>query len=207
MQRPQPDDDAWHAGHCSGPLICETRGKTQPATYSCTKAGQPDRSVGLAEAPASEVTAPPSKLATTRSDSGNTLGRAPTNPRLTKAYAPVSFVYGWYRPSMSAKGSKRPCSRTGASYAGSRSTRPKRTRLDRIRAYDLDIWKNFYAASGLRKAEGNDIFGSLANPCLFVLGTVDSVRQQPVEQWQVMPGENIALVNHYAQMPKDRVIE
>jgi hypothetical protein len=79
--------------------------------------------------------------------------------------------------------------------------------LDRIRAYDLDIWKNFYAASGLRKAEGNDIFGSLANPCLFVLGTVDSVRQQPVEQWQVMPGENIALVNHYAQMPKDRVIE
>jgi hypothetical protein len=38
MQRPQPDDDAWPAGHCSDPLICEARGKTQPAIYLYTKA-------------------------------------------------------------------------------------------------------------------------------------------------------------------------
>ena len=79
--------------------------------------------------------------------------------------------------------------------------------LEKIREYDLDIWKNFYAAMGRRKVEGNDIFGSLVNSGLFVFGTVDSVRQQLVEQWKVLPGEHIALVNHYAQMPKDAVIE
>jgi alkanesulfonate monooxygenase SsuD/methylene tetrahydromethanopterin reductase-like flavin-dependent oxidoreductase (luciferase family) len=79
--------------------------------------------------------------------------------------------------------------------------------LEKIRAYDLDIWKNFYAAMGRRKVEGDDIFGSLVNSGLFVFGTVDSVRQQLVEQWKILPGEHIALVNHYAQMPKDAVIE
>jgi alkanesulfonate monooxygenase SsuD/methylene tetrahydromethanopterin reductase-like flavin-dependent oxidoreductase (luciferase family) len=79
--------------------------------------------------------------------------------------------------------------------------------LEKIRAYDLDIWKNFYAAMGRRKVEGNDIFGSLVNSGLFVFGTVDSVRAQLIEQWKVLPGEHIALVNHYAQMPKDAVIE
>ncbi len=80
-------------------------------------------------------------------------------------------------------------------------------RAGRIRAWDLDIWKNFYAAMGRRKVDGNDIFGSLVNSGLFVFGTVDSVRQQLVEQWKILPGEHIALVNHYAQMPKDAVIE
>ena len=56
---------------------------------------------------------------------------------------------------------------------------------------------------GRRKVEGNDLFGSLVNSGLFVFGTVDSVRQQLVEQWNVLLGEHIALVNHYAQMPKD----
>jgi hypothetical protein len=35
---------------------------------------------------------------------------------------------------------------------------------------------------GRRKVEGNDIFGSLVNSGLFVFGTVDSVRQQLIEQ-------------------------
>ena len=79
--------------------------------------------------------------------------------------------------------------------------------LEKIRAYDLDIWKNFYAAMGRRKVEGDDIFASLVSSGLFVFGTVDSVRQQLVEQWKILPGEHIALVNHYAQMPKELVIE
>ena len=60
---------------------------------------------------------------------------------------------------------------------------------------------------GRRKVEGDDIFGSLVNSGLFVFGTVDSVRHQLIEQWKTLPGEHIALVNHYAQMPKDAVIE
>ncbi len=79
--------------------------------------------------------------------------------------------------------------------------------LAKIREYDLDIWKNFYAAMGRRKVEGDDIFGSLVNSGLFVFGDVDSVRRQLVEQWKILPGEHIVLVNHYAQMPKDAVIE
>ena len=42
---------------------------------------------------------------------------------------------------------------------------------------------------------------------LFVFGTVDSVRQQLIEQWKILPGEHIVLVNHYAQTPKDVVLE
>ena len=40
-----------------------------------------------------------------------------------------------------------------------------------------------------------------------MFGTVDSVRRQLIEQWKVLPGEHITLVNHNAQMPKDAVIE
>jgi len=60
---------------------------------------------------------------------------------------------------------------------------------------------------GRRKVEGNDIFGSLVNSGLFVFGTVDSVREQLIEQWKILPGEHIVLVNHYAQTPKDVVLE
>lgn len=79
--------------------------------------------------------------------------------------------------------------------------------LDRIRSYDLDIWKNFYAAMGRRKVENDDYFGSLVNSGLFVFGTVESVRKQMIEQWKVFPAEYITLINHYAQTPKEVVIE
>jgi alkanesulfonate monooxygenase SsuD/methylene tetrahydromethanopterin reductase-like flavin-dependent oxidoreductase (luciferase family) len=79
--------------------------------------------------------------------------------------------------------------------------------LDRIRSYDLDIWKNFYAAMGRRKVENDDYFGSLVNAGLFVFGTVESVRKQMIEQWKVFPAEYVALINHYAQTPKEVVIE
>jgi alkanesulfonate monooxygenase SsuD/methylene tetrahydromethanopterin reductase-like flavin-dependent oxidoreductase (luciferase family) len=79
--------------------------------------------------------------------------------------------------------------------------------LDRIRAYDMDIWKNFYAAMGRRTVENNDYFGSLVNSGLFVFGTVESVRRQLIEQWKIFPAEYITLINHYAQAPKEVVIE
>jgi alkanesulfonate monooxygenase SsuD/methylene tetrahydromethanopterin reductase-like flavin-dependent oxidoreductase (luciferase family) len=79
--------------------------------------------------------------------------------------------------------------------------------LNRIRWFDLDIWKNFYAAMGRRKVENNDYFGSLVNSGLFVFGTVDSVRRQLLEQWRAFPAEYVALVNHYAQTPQEVVLE
>ncbi len=85
--------------------------------------------------------------------------------------------------------------------------RSREDALDRIRKYDLDIWKNFYAAMGRRTVENDDYFGSLVNSGLFVFGTVDEVRRQLIEQWRVFPAEYITLINHYAQTPKEVVIE
>jgi alkanesulfonate monooxygenase SsuD/methylene tetrahydromethanopterin reductase-like flavin-dependent oxidoreductase (luciferase family) len=79
--------------------------------------------------------------------------------------------------------------------------------LERIRNYDLDIWKNFYAAMGRRKVENDDYFGSLVGSGLFVFGSVDEVRRELLEQWRVFPAEYITLINHYAQTPKEVVIE
>ena len=83
----------------------------------------------------------------------------------------------------------------------------KEDALARIKAYDLDIWKNFYAAMGRRAVENDDYLGSLVNSGLFVFGTADDVRRQLVEQWRVFPAEHITLINHYAQTPKEVVIE
>jgi alkanesulfonate monooxygenase SsuD/methylene tetrahydromethanopterin reductase-like flavin-dependent oxidoreductase (luciferase family) len=85
--------------------------------------------------------------------------------------------------------------------------RSKEDALDRIRKYDLDIWKNFYAAMGRRTVENDDYFGSLVNSGLFVFGTVEEVRRELLEQWRVFPAEYITLINHYAQTPKEVVIE
>jgi alkanesulfonate monooxygenase SsuD/methylene tetrahydromethanopterin reductase-like flavin-dependent oxidoreductase (luciferase family) len=85
--------------------------------------------------------------------------------------------------------------------------RTKEDALDRIKRYDLDIWKNFYAAMGRRKVENDDYLGSLVNSGLFVFGTAEEVRRELVEQWRVFPAEHITLINHYAQTPKEVVIE
>ncbi|MGE0417171.1 MAG: LLM class flavin-dependent oxidoreductase [Acetobacteraceae bacterium] len=79
--------------------------------------------------------------------------------------------------------------------------------LQRIKDYDLDIWKNFYAAMGRRKVENDDYLNSLVNSGLFLFGTVDEVRAELVKQWQVFPAEYITLINHYAQTPAGIVIE
>jgi alkanesulfonate monooxygenase SsuD/methylene tetrahydromethanopterin reductase-like flavin-dependent oxidoreductase (luciferase family) len=85
--------------------------------------------------------------------------------------------------------------------------RTREEALQRIKDYDLDIWKNFYAAMGRRKVENDDYLGSLVNSGLFLYGTVDEVRQALIEQWRVFPAEYITLINHYAQTPSAVVIE
>jgi len=85
--------------------------------------------------------------------------------------------------------------------------RSKEDALQRIRDYDLDIWKNFYSAMGRRTVESDDYLGSLVSCGLFVFGTVEEVRRELVAQWQVFPAEYITLINHYAQTPKEVVIE
>lgn len=83
----------------------------------------------------------------------------------------------------------------------------KEDALQRIKDYDLDIWKNFYSAMGRRKVENDDYLGSLINSGLFLFGTVEEVRAELLNQWRVFPAEYITLINHYAQTPADVVIE
>jgi alkanesulfonate monooxygenase SsuD/methylene tetrahydromethanopterin reductase-like flavin-dependent oxidoreductase (luciferase family) len=78
---------------------------------------------------------------------------------------------------------------------------------NRVMEYDSDIFKNFYAAMGRRKLNPEDVYGSILGSGLYVVGTVDAVRQQLIDQWKQFPAEHITLIFHYAQMPKDAVIE
>ncbi|MEK9901102.1 MAG: hypothetical protein VW516_10185, partial [Rhodospirillaceae bacterium] len=79
--------------------------------------------------------------------------------------------------------------------------------VDAVMAHDFDIWKNFYAAMGRRKLDEADVIGSMLSSGLYCIGTAESVRDQLVAQWEQMPAEYITLIYHYAQMPKDKVIQ
>ncbi len=79
--------------------------------------------------------------------------------------------------------------------------------VDAVMAHDFDIWKNFYAAMGRRKLDEADVIGSMLSSGLYCIGTAESVRDQLVAQWEEMPAEYITLIYHYAQMPKDKVIQ
>jgi hypothetical protein len=73
--------------------------------------------------------------------------------------------------------------------------------------WDSDIFKNFYAAMGRRKLTKDDLYENIIDSGLYAVGTVDTVRQQLIEQWRQFPAEHICLIFHYAQMPKEDVIE
>jgi hypothetical protein len=60
---------------------------------------------------------------------------------------------------------------------------------------------------GRRKLNPEDVYGSILGSGLYVVGTVESVRAQLIEQWRLFPAEFIVLIFHYAQMPKEAVIE
>ena len=79
--------------------------------------------------------------------------------------------------------------------------------IDAVMAHDYDIWKNFYAAMGRRKLDEADVIGSMLGSGLYAVGTAESVRDQLMSQWEQMPAEYITLIYHYAQMPKDKVIQ
>lgn len=78
---------------------------------------------------------------------------------------------------------------------------------DRVLRFDSDIFKNFYAAMGRRKLTKDDLYENIMDSGLYVVGTVESVRKQLIDQWRQFPAEHICLIFHYAQMPKEDVIE
>ncbi len=73
--------------------------------------------------------------------------------------------------------------------------------------YDSDIFRNFYAAMGRHRIERRDVPGAVTKYGLWTIGTADDVRKHLVDEWKQMPAEYLTLIYHYAQMPKDAVID
>jgi alkanesulfonate monooxygenase SsuD/methylene tetrahydromethanopterin reductase-like flavin-dependent oxidoreductase (luciferase family) len=74
--------------------------------------------------------------------------------------------------------------------------------------HDADIYKNFYAAMGRRPmSTPDDLAQAVIDSGIFYWGTVDQVRNEFVEQWKRLPAEYVVLIFHFAQMPKEEVIE
>ena len=85
---------------------------------------------------------------------------------------------------------------------------PSRSAADEmVLKYDADIFRNFYAAMGGHKVAPHDVPRAVTRYGLWSVGTTDDVRDQLIEEWKQFPAEYLTLIYHYAQMPKDEVIE
>ncbi len=85
--------------------------------------------------------------------------------------------------------------------------------------YDGDIWKHFYSPlfeNGLPHdsdqktpvdATRESLVPAMLKSGLWNSGTLSEVRQQFIDQWKLVPAEYLTLIFHYAQQPKESVIE
>ena len=78
--------------------------------------------------------------------------------------------------------------------------------------WSRDIFENFYGPlfpDWTARAQGADdakMLELMTETGLFQLGDVSSVRDTYVDQWKQLPAEYITLIYHYAQCPKDEMI-
>jgi alkanesulfonate monooxygenase SsuD/methylene tetrahydromethanopterin reductase-like flavin-dependent oxidoreductase (luciferase family) len=88
--------------------------------------------------------------------------------------------------------------------------------IDKLALYDGDIFKHFYAPF-LGRIQGQpglpagatraDTVQPMLATGLFVAGSAADVRAEFVRQWRELPAEYAVVIYHYAQQPKDSVIE
>ena len=81
-----------------------------------------------------------------------------------------------------------------------------------IREYDLDIFKNFYSVFGNHNVDpvNQDIekaFAEMKRTKFFLGGTVDDAINDWKEIYSRIPCEYITLIWHWAQHPKDELLE
>jgi len=86
-----------------------------------------------------------------------------------------------------------------------------------VASYDGMIFKHFYEnflPSALRTKIAvredtplEDLVDPMIETGLFVAGTASQVRDQFIEQWRHLPAEYVILIYHYAQQPKESVLE
>jgi alkanesulfonate monooxygenase SsuD/methylene tetrahydromethanopterin reductase-like flavin-dependent oxidoreductase (luciferase family) len=80
---------------------------------------------------------------------------------------------------------------------------------DKLRKYDIDIYKNFYGPffPQFPTDPNTDFVENIKGSGIYTGGTLDQVRAQWQQIFDVVPTEYITIIFHYAQQPKDDVIE
>ena len=79
----------------------------------------------------------------------------------------------------------------------------------KLRDYDLDIYKNFYGPFFPQFPRGNDdeLIQGMKDSDIFVGGTVDDSIKAWRNIYDQVPCEYITLIWHWAQQPKDDMLE
>ena len=82
----------------------------------------------------------------------------------------------------------------------------------KIRGYDLDIFKNFYSVFGNHNVDpvnqdAEKAFAEMKRTKFFLGGTVDDAIKDWKEIYSKIPCEYITLIWHWAQHPKDELLE
>ena len=77
------------------------------------------------------------------------------------------------------------------------------------REYDLDIYKNFYGPFFPQFPQGDDdvLVQSMKDSGIFIGGTVDESIKAWKETYDQVPAEYITLIFHWAQQPKEDMLE
>jgi alkanesulfonate monooxygenase SsuD/methylene tetrahydromethanopterin reductase-like flavin-dependent oxidoreductase (luciferase family) len=78
-----------------------------------------------------------------------------------------------------------------------------------VLAHDAEVFKNLYAPLLPKGGVGydeRDPVQSVIDSGLWVVGSVEEVRAQLLDQFTQLPAEHLVLITHYAQQPKEDVI-
>ncbi|HTY54710.1 MAG TPA: LLM class flavin-dependent oxidoreductase [Candidatus Binataceae bacterium] len=81
---------------------------------------------------------------------------------------------------------------------------------DKLMKYDFEMYDNFYTAFFPKLphfADANATLQSMIDSGIFMGGTVEQLKQQWRHIFQNLPAEYITLIWHYAQVPKEEVLE
>jgi alkanesulfonate monooxygenase SsuD/methylene tetrahydromethanopterin reductase-like flavin-dependent oxidoreductase (luciferase family) len=89
-------------------------------------------------------------------------------------------------------------------------TKSREEYLQRLRDYDLDIYKNFYGPffpQFPQSADESEYLSSMEDSGIFIGGTVEESIRQWRELYDLVPSEYITLIWHWAQVLKEVMME
>lgn len=79
----------------------------------------------------------------------------------------------------------------------------------RLRDYEIDIYKNFYGPffPQFPTGEDDEMIQNIKKSGVYIGGTADQVRDEWIRMYREVPAEYITLIFHYAQQPKEDCIK